>query len=197
MKMEHMIFYAALVLCSAVFAWLMGSGWKRRKQRWLLTAVSVAAVSALCGLCGTPLELLRGFIFTMILLKAAVSDIQTREVDDHLSVMLFIAAFIGDSGTEWPGMIVGLLIVSLPMLFVAIRMPGKIGGADIKIMAAASFFLGFHKGLAAVMIGLMLAVAGTLMIQKFRRKSWKDSFPLIPYLSAGCYTALILINERV
>lgn len=135
---------------------------------------------------------LKGCILAAILLKASISDILTRQVDNHLSVMIVITEFIGISLSALPEMIMGAILVPLPLLLAAMIKPGKMGGADIKIMSAISFLLGFNKGIAALITGLLLGILCTLIIRSLKRENIKDSFPLIPYLGIGCIIAYIL-----
>ena len=136
--------------------------------------------------------IIKGIIFAAILLKASISDIRTREVDNYLSVMVIITAFIGICRGDLLSMITGALLVPLPLLITAIIKPGKMGGADIKLMAASAFLLGVTKGMAAMIAGLVLAVVCTLLVRLIRKKNVKDSLPLIPYLSAGCFLAYLI-----
>jgi leader peptidase (prepilin peptidase)/N-methyltransferase len=138
------------------------------------------------------LEFIKFCVFALILLKGSWSDITTRQVPDHISVMLAITGLIGTSLTELPAMLISSLFVPTPLLAAAFLKPNSIGGADIKIMAASAFLLGFEKGLAALVIGLMLAVLCTAVIRKAKKLSMKASLPLAPYLSAGCVIAIIL-----
>ena len=135
---------------------------------------------------------IKGVIFALILLKAAVSDIRTRQVDNYLSVMIAITALIGVGLTEIPAMFAGALLVPLPLFIAAIIKPGKMGGADIKIMSASAFLLGLTQGMAAMIIGLSLGLLCTLIIRIITKSNAKDSFPLVAYLSAGSVLAYFI-----
>ena len=128
----------------------------------------------------------------MTLLKASHSDIKTRQVPDYLSVMIAIAALIGTTPSLIPHMAGHALAVSAPLIAAALLAPGKLGGADIKIMTAAGFLLGFEKGIAALVIGLALSLICTFVIRKAKKERMTGTIPLIPYLSAGCVITLFL-----
>jgi len=138
------------------------------------------------------MEIIKGIIFATILLKASVSDIRTREVDNYFSIMLAITALIGVNLNGFVPMILGALIVPLPLLITAIAKPGKMGGADIKIMSACAFLLGFTKGTVALIIGLFLAVICTLIIRKITKKNLYDSIPLVAYLGASSFLVYLI-----
>ena len=141
---------------------------------------------------GTSISLVP-IVFFAILLWASVSDIRTRQVPDKVSVIIAVISLIGVNPADiwemcWQG-----LAVAAPLIIAALLKPGSVGGADIKIMAASAFLLGFHRGLAALCIGLALGVIGTTVFRKVKKMSVKDSFPLVPYLAAGCAIAFILL----
>lgn len=73
---------------------------------------------------------------------------------------------------------------ALPFFFAAMTI-GGIGGADIKIMGAAGMVLGFHEGIAAMVIGLagmLLFHMGERLLRKGRAA---QSYPLVPFLTVG------------
>ena len=137
--------------------------------------------------------MIKGIIFALILCKVSISDIRTRTVENYLSVMIVITAFIGTQPIYLPYMIAGALIVPLPLFMAALIKPGRMGGADIKVMSACSFLLGIHKGMTAMIFGLALSVICTLAIRLIKRKNIKDSLPLAAYLSAGCILAYLIL----
>lgn len=151
--------------------------------------VIAIAVSTMLFFCGRSVLLLKGVIFLLILMYAAVCDIQTREVSDCVSVMIMIAAFIGAEPSDLIGMIAGGLFVVGLMLFCAVITKNRIGGADVKLSAACAFFLGVQSGIFGLMTGLLLSVIVNLIL---RRKDKAQGFPLVPYLAAGFTAAYIL-----
>ena len=81
----------------------------------------------------------------------------------------------------------GLCIIFLA----AVISKNKIGGADVKFIAAAMFVCGFPEGLAGLILGLLLSVVGTLIRNK-KTKSKDKTMPMIPYLSVGFLTAFMI-----
>ena len=141
---------------------------------------------------GFGMELVQGVILCLILLYAANSDILTREVADSISIMIAITALIGKELANIPIMLLAALLITLPQLAIAIIKPKTYGGADIKLMAACAFLLGFEKGFIAIIVGLLLAVICTVITRKLKNQSLKDSFALIPYLAAGSMLAYFI-----
>ena len=57
-------------------------------------------------------------------------------------------------------------------LLLAVIFKNKIGGADVKFIAAAMFVCGFPEGLAGLILGLLFSVIGTLI--RNRKTKSKD-----------------------
>ena len=137
-------------------------------------------------------ELIQGSILSLLLLFAANSDGHTREVSDTVPLMIAITALIGAELSDIPMMLLAAVLITLPQLAIAVIKPGTYGGADIKLMAACAFLLGFGKGLFAIIVGLLFAVICTLIYRKAKKQDAKASFALIPYLAIGCMAAFFL-----
>ena len=187
--------YLGTALCAGLLGWVLAACFRQRYggQRSLLFLLLPAAFAALAQLrFGLGAELLRGVVLCLALLYASGADIRTREVPDCLSVTIAVAALIGRVLGELPVLLVETALLTIPQLAAAILRPGSYGGADIKLMAACTFLLGLGKGLTAVILGLMLAIVCTVIIRRINRQSMKESFALVPYLSAGSMLAFFL-----
>lgn len=83
-------------------------------------------------------------------------------------------------------MILGGIVVFVPQLAIAIfSKNGGIGGADIKISTAAALCLGFVGGTLGYVIGLAFGIVFQLIYNKVKHRTYKKSFALLPFLSAG------------
>lgn len=165
--------------------------------------------------------LIKGYIFALILVFAALCDIKTREIPDVIHIIIILAGLIQINMFQ---SLAGFIIVPLPFLISAILKEGSMGGGDIKLMAACGFFLGISGGILAIILGLMLTVFVNLLKKnKVRKKivdkkkdddskkdedkkknednkkiedSKKDldsSFPLVPYLAVGSFISFLII----
>lgn len=165
--------------------------WSKTVTGVYLLLTGIAAVLLLCFF-GVSITAIKGIILFLILLYASHSDIQTREVDDYIPVMLAVIAFIGIEISNIGFMLIGAIAISLPQLFMAMMKPEKsIGGADIKLSAACGFLLGIEKGIFGLIAGMLLAVICTMVTQKFRNKK-TEAIPLIPYLAVAFITAYFI-----
>ena len=157
---------------------------KESKKIPIYHCISIILVSSLLIAFGWSTELIKGIIFMQILLYASVSDIQTHEVKDFVSVLIFITGFIGVTLTNIPMMLLSGFIIGGMLLICAMVSGNRLGGADVKICAACAFLLGFSKSVAGLIIGLIVSVIANLIIQK-QKKIKNQPFPLVPYLSIG------------
>lgn len=157
---------------------------KESKKIPIYHCISIILVSSLLIAFGWSTEFIKGIIFLQILLYASVSDIQTHEVKDFVSVLIFITGFIGATLSDIPMMILSALAIGGILLICAMVSGNRLGGADVKLSAACVFLLGFSKSIAGLIIGLLVSVIANLIIQK-RNKTKNQPFPLVPYLSIG------------
>ena len=128
----------------------------------------------------------KGIVMALVLLYASVQDISTRKADDSLWIMLLILSLVNFGEHSVLSMILGGLIVFVPQLAIAIfSKNGGIGGADIKISTAAAMCLGFFGGTLGYVIGLAFGIVFQLIYNKVKHRTYKKSFALLPFLSAG------------
>ena len=157
---------------------------KESKKIPIYHCISIILVSSLLIAFGWSIELLKGIILLQILLYASVSDIQTHEVKDFISVLIFITGFISVTLSDIPMMLFSGLAIGGVWLICAMVSGNRLGGADVKLSAACAFLLGFSKSIAGLVIGLFVSVIVNLIIQK-QKKLKNQPFPLVPYLSIG------------
>ena len=157
---------------------------KESKKIPIYHCISIILVSSLLIVFGWSMELLKGIILLQILIYASVSDIQTHEVKDFISVLIFITGFIGVTLSDIPMMLFSGLAIGGVLLICAMVSGNRLGGADVKLSAACAFLLGFSKSIAGLVIGLFVSVIVNLIIQK-QKKLKNQPFPLVPYLSIG------------
>ena len=157
---------------------------KESKKIPIYHCISIILVSSLLIVFGWSMELLKGVILLQILLYASVSDIQTHEVKDFISVLIFITGFIGVTLSDIPMMLFSGLAIGGVLLICAMVSGNRLGGADVKLSAACAFLLGFSKSIAGLVIGLFLAIICNIYFSH-KNKTKGKAFPLVPYLSIG------------
>lgn len=143
------------------------------------------------GLCGvlfvlnfyvigfdTPLMILRSVIacaLTAALIVVAMIDFDCMIIPNGMIVTLFIIAALSFCYTGLNGIasrIIGMFIVSLPLLLFAAFIPGSFGGGDVKLMAACGLLLGWKNTLLATFIGIILGgIAALIAVAKNKGKN--------------------------
>lgn len=150
----------------------------------MLIAALFSALSAVfLYLHGLSVETLRSILLCMILILAGVCDAVTYEIPDFLHLFIVIT---GLAGVRILPTLLGFVLVPIPFLIAAVK-TDKIGGGDVKLMAASGFALGVTRGIWMMIWGLS---AGILWNAVFGHK--KTSIPLAPFLAFGCFMAQIL-----
>ena len=110
----------------------------------------------------TPL-MVKGTLFGLLLLSAAVWDMRNREIPNLIPILLFLCGLIGFRPAASAA---GLLLVGGPFLLAAVlikRDGFAIGGGDVKLMGACGFVLGVWPGLVQAVLSLSLAVLAGLV----------------------------------
>lgn len=191
MQFGSMVFFIILAL---MLGFLLNLYTKKTWQQSSFLNVVLPVIGSVLLLlkCNISMISIKGLILLLILLYASNSDIKTREVSNFIPLTIFITGLIHTDMNTLPAMFLGAVIISLPQLIVSVINPGTYGGADLKIMAASSFLLGFDKGLISLIVGLVVAIITTYIIRKVRKESLDKSFPMVPYLSIGVMFAYLV-----
>lgn len=124
---------------------------------------------------GAPLWL--AVIFALLLLAAAAEDAARLRISNFLCVAILAAAFVavaiaGPERALWQNVVVfGTLLTVGTALFAA----GKLGGGDVKLLAAAGLWFDIRGG--ALMLTSVLLAGGVLalIILAFRMFDWSDT----------------------
>ncbi|AIQ31459.1 hypothetical protein P40081_27350 [Paenibacillus sp. FSL P4-0081] len=137
--------------------------------------------------------LLKGLLLTLLLTYASIQDVKTRQIPDSLSVVITTLGFIHFSPLF---SLSGMLLTGIPYLVAAVISKGKLGGGDIKLMAACGFVLGPVGGTIQSIIGLTLVLftAAGIGIKSGYQSANQTSLPLAPFLSVGGLFAFIMLQ---
>ncbi|MBC3899893.1 prepilin peptidase [Acetobacterium malicum] len=157
-------------------------------------------VELFAGLMAVLVFAVYGFSFQWLVVFAAgailicitMIDFDTMTIPNGLVLALMAPALLSFFFFPQVGIlsrVIGIFVISLPMLALVLVIPDAFGGGDIKLMAVAGFMLGWGHTLLATFIGLLLGgvVAFYLLAQKTKDKH----MPFGPYLCVGIMTALL------
>lgn len=150
---------------------------------WAVIAC-IAVTAVFIFRCGWNWYALRCVLLCILLILAGACDAATYEIPDRFSVAVCLVGLIGFHPLP---ALAGLLLVSLPLLIPAVMAEGKIGGGDVKLMAASGFALGVTSGFTMLLWGLFTALLWNAAFGRGQK-----SLPLAPFFAFGCFMALLL-----
>ncbi|WP_018885724.1 prepilin peptidase [Paenibacillus massiliensis] len=129
--------------------------------------------------------------FILLLLIASFYDLRTHQIPNSLSLVIAGMGLIHNSPFT---ALIGLFITCLPYLLAAIFSGGKIGGGDIKLMAACGVVLGPIYGTLQSILGLTLVLLFALgaFFRHGIHSTRQMALPLAPFLTVGGIAAYIL-----
>ena len=135
------------------------------------------------------------FIYLGILFVIALVDWHIQMIYDRFHIMILILAVLDFMLYPKMGIatrLTGMGIISVPMLVLALAIPGAFGGGDIKLTGACGLVLGFERTLAGLLMALMFLLlfhwAGQC-IRKCKKINCgvgkEQAYPLVPFLLLG------------
>ena len=109
-------------------------------------------------------------------------DIKTREIPNWISVGVLISAFFHFNIQNLWGLIVAVIFFSVALA------TGKIGGGDVKLIAALSIVCGLWGSFALLLfaqISMLIFYGVSVIVQKLRGRTADKSLPFVPFIFIG------------
>lgn len=134
------------------------------------------------------------FLYLGILVVVSLIDWDTQIIYDRFHIFIVILAVAHLWLFPQHGILdrlLGMVVISVPMLVLSLVIPGAFGGGDIKLMAASGLFLGSAPIVCAMFFGLLTGggyAAYMLVTGKLDRKA---QFAFGPFLSVGLMIAAL------
>ena len=175
---------AAMLIGFLLHRIMQGKGYKTH----LAPCLAVPGLAALAGFLrfGLSVTAVQGVFLACLLLYASCSDLTDHHMDDHIWVTVLALGLCSAGRFGIVFMLIGAAMVFVPQMLVSLIGKGNtLGGADIKLSTALAFLLGWQRGLAALMAGLLAAVIVMAIVQKLNRKKRRQPFALIPFLASA------------
>lgn len=164
-------------------------------KRKIFTGVLAGSAAVFCMIAyERAVQMFIVFAFLTVLIMVAFEDFDTRRIADKsikAILILSLAAVVFMPESSFAERLVGAGCVSVPMLVIALIIPGAFGGGDIKLMAASGFFLGAGTILKAVFPALLTAAFYAVWLLVVKRADRKEEFAFGPFLCIGMAAALI------
>lgn len=112
----------------------------------------------------------------------SVMDIKTREIPNWISVFIALSAVINFR----PENLFGLIVAAI--FFVTALVTGKIGGGDVKLIAALSVVCGLWGSFALLLFAqtaMLIFYAGNYFFCKIYGKTASKTLPFVPFIFIG------------
>ena len=166
------------LLCDMAMRWYL----KGEKRLHMTAGIGMAVTAVFLGIYGFTPAALRCVLLCYLLILAGAADIATCEIPDAFHLLVAMAGLIGFRPAP---ALLGFLLVPLPFLAAALK-TGRIGGGDVKLMAASGFALGVSGSFWMMFWGLLMA-----LLWNASMRQGKSSLPLAPFLAFGCFVVLL------
>lgn len=147
----------------------------------------ILAVAVVCYY-DISLAALTVFLLYSVLTVITFIDMDTQEIPPVLNIIIFVLGVISIWTMGGPSIverIIGFFCISLPLYLIILVIPDGFGGGDIKMMAAAGFFLGWKATLFAFFVGLVLGGIYGVYLLAAKKKDKKEHFAFGPFLAVG------------
>lgn len=119
---------------------------------------------------------------SLLLGIGSVMDIKTREIPNWISVIVAMTAIINFRLDNLWGIIVAVIFFSVALA------TGKIGGGDVKLVAALSVVCGLWGSFVLLLfaqISMLIFYAGKYILCKINGKAASKSLPFVPFIFIG------------
>lgn len=134
-------------------------------------------------------SVMRFAAISILLGIGSYKDIRTREIPNWISVIIAITAVINFRLENLWGLIVAVIFFSVALA------TGKIGGGDVKLIAALSIVCGLWGSFALLLfaqITMLIFYGVSVIVQKLRSGTADKVLPFVPFIFIG-YLASKLI----
>ena len=118
----------------------------------------------------------------ILLCIGSYEDIKTREIPNWISVGVLISAIFHFNIQNLWGIIVAVIFFSVALA------TGKIGGGDVKLIAALSIVCGLWGSFALLLfaqISMLIFYGVSVIVQKLRGRTADKSLPFVPFIFIG------------
>ena len=135
-----------------------------------------------------------------VLLAISLIDYDINEIPD--SLVLTIGVFAIASIWLMPEVgiinrIIGLFVISVPLLILSLIINGAFGGGDIKLMAACGFLLGWQSTLLSFFIAIIIGGTLAIALMALGKRKRGDFIAFGPAICIGVAISLFFGNQII
>ncbi|MBR1444346.1 MAG: prepilin peptidase [Firmicutes bacterium] len=126
-------------------------------------------------------------IFFSALIIVSGTDIREGIVLDSINLFILILGIIYMLFFDldnWSSHLIGFFSVSVPLIIIAL-LTGGMGMGDVKLYAAAGFFLGWKYALLSVVIMSVISAISGIIFMIFGGGSFKSKLRLVPFITVA------------
>ncbi len=139
-----------------------------------------------------PTQIIKYILFNIVLFLAARQDLKEMKAHNWYSVTIFGIGLIGPTLDS----VIGAIVCFVIFLLVYLIRKNKLGGADVKLVAACGFVLGTIPTLFALLIGLSVSLIIESIVTLIKKNGFNHSYPLLPYIAGGCLAMTIILTLK-
>ena len=148
----------------------------------------------------TLLELGIYMVLFSALLIGAVIDLKFQILPDEITLGgiglgLLIALTTGFMTVSQA--LIGFAVGFIPLAILVMIRPHAMGGGDVKLMGMFGMFLGWEAVLNVLIIGSITATIFNIALILIKGNDFKEPFPFGPYLIAGAYISILILNNQL
>ena len=130
------------------------------------------------------------FVAVAVLLGiASVKDIKIREIPDWISICVICAAVLDFNIQNLWGIIVAAIFFAVAL------QTGKIGGGDVKLIAALSVVCGLWSSLALLLfaqLSMLVFYWISVIVQRSRGRTADKALPFVPFIFIGYLCSMLI-----
>jgi leader peptidase (prepilin peptidase)/N-methyltransferase len=148
---------------------------------------------------GMTAQFVTAFAWLAVLTVIGFIDFDTMEIPNGLVAALLVIGLVDVCLNARPlclERLLGVVVVSVPMLLLALAVPGAFGGGDIKMMAATGLMLGWKLNLLATFLAIVGGGFYGIFLLASKKADRKSHFAFGPFLCIGLAVSLF-VGERL
>lgn len=127
-------------------------------------------------------------LFYSALVCLGIEDFKKRKIRNRYQGMILLLAVVSVitiPEISLASRALGMLTVSVPMVFLALFLPGSFGGGDVKLVFSCGAFLGWRLVGKGTALAILLAGIYSLFLMITKKNRYCRHFAFGPFLSTG------------